>query len=864
MAINKVSIGSLLDDRYEIKRILEAGSDTARYEGWHKRVQKKILIQEVDLQKEEIEEILFRARQLGDFSDLPGLCHVSDQFEYGDKAYIIYDYPEGISLEQYVGQKKRISEEELTEMFLPVLRNLQKLQNAGIRNLTVSTKMLYRNENGELCLVPKIVDYEADDVEYTYSVCEIFYECLSGKKPQDRFVRVLFDETEPLETCDPKGSAEFHKIVEKGMNTDSECGFHTPEELYEALDNWKKDNIKQKGNSLYLIGGWLLMGILAVAVLFGVYKKYEEQIRFLGVETETIMLIPPDEMKQIDYKDSVEIIKNRVKKLSQDHKYWVEDDDGKIRVVIPYGLYKETENKLETYLTKPLKLRIGTIANDNGTWVRQEGDIEIPQKEIQSIKEIELSEEEKDAQENGSAKELKKVEVILSDEMAETLKNTMIPQLNVSGYERVDMGGFLEDVNDFYTAEVDGGDWHKVYILESPWMELVFPVLMDENLKNEFKMKEEIPTDWINRSSDLFTNWMSEDQVEEPSVKLKYGAYKKKMDEGDYYHNLGDLAERLECLEIPYAIGTEKDNKNIFVIKVRQKDMSEFVADILGEVGETSQIRLTDRWGKQLYFSNCEIKAEDDKWTLCFESTNKNMKEFMTSVLEDDGNVYLKAAYSYDIAKLKLKEMPAGTGGEEEYDKKYYELTFDNALMSKSGKFSKDMKILAELFNILGQEGKMNTDYNLKYSQYSSKEQVVSEKEESRSAWEFYPHDATIVKESIEQIDPDAKVQINKGFNNNLFIKFYMDEENYDIEEVSERILKIWQEGKMNRSNCDFCFYINDVRKGPYISFHRIYPEEAWMLSVTDSIFGTDKEKFEALNKKIQELFVQEPYITLS
>ena len=122
----------------------------------------------------------------------------------------------------------------------------------------------------------------------------------------------------------------------------------------------------------------------------------------------------------------------------------------------------------------------------------------------------------------------------------------MIPQLNVSGYERVDMGGFLEDVNDFYTAEVDGGDWHKVYILESPWMELVFPVLMDENLKNEFKMKEEIPTDWINRSSDLFTNWMSEDQVEEPSVKLKYGAYKKKMDEGDYYHNLGDLAERLE------------------------------------------------------------------------------------------------------------------------------------------------------------------------------------------------------------------------------------------------------------------------------------------------------------------------------
>ena len=147
-----------------------------------------------------------------------------------------------------------------------------------------------------------------------------------------------------------KGNAEFHKIVEKGMNIDSESGFQTPEELYEALVNWKKDNVSQRGNSLYFIGGCVLLGILAVAVLLGLCKKYEEQIRFLGVDTETIMLTPPDEMKQKDYKNSVEIIKNRVKKLSKNNKYWVEDDNGKIRIVIPYKLYEETkeDSKLET------------------------------------------------------------------------------------------------------------------------------------------------------------------------------------------------------------------------------------------------------------------------------------------------------------------------------------------------------------------------------------------------------------------------------------------------------------------------------------------------------------------------------------
>ena len=867
METNKVSIGSLLDERYEIKRILEADSDTARYEGWHQRVQKKVLIQEVDLQKEDIEEILFRARQLGDFSDMSGLCHVSDQFEAGDKAYIIYDYPEGICLEQYMEQKKRISEEELTEMFLPVLRNLQKLQNAGIRNLTVSPEMIYRSENGELCLVPKIVDYETDDVEYTYSVSEIFYECLSGKKPQDRFIRVLFDETEPLETCDLKGNAEFHKIVEKGMNIDSESGFQTPEELYEALVNWKKDNVSQRGNSLYFIGGCVLLGILAVAVLLGLCKKYEEQIRFLGVDTETIMLTPPDEMKQKDYKNSVEIIKNRVKKLSKNNKYWVEDDNGKIRIVIPYKLYEETkeDSKLETYLTTPLKVRIGTHVNCSGIWVRQDGDIELSQKEIKDIKEIELSNEEKHDLESEEgydfSKITKKLEVTISDEEAQLVKNTLIPQLVSGGENKVDLCGFLEDDGERCKAEISEGDWHKIYIYESPRMEMAFPVLLDSSLKNEFKMKEEIPTDWLNRSSDLFTNWTSEDLIEEPSVKLQYGTYKSKLDEGDYYHNLGDLAGRLECLEIPYAIGTAKNNKNIFVIKVQQKNISEFVADILGGEGGTIQYGLYDRWGNKLYFSNYELKAEDDKWILCFESTNENMKEFMDPVLEDDGNVYLKVANSYEIAKLNLKEIPAGTGEEGEYDKKYYEFTFDDALMSKSGEFSEDMKPLAELFNMLGQEGNMNVDYDLKYSQYSSKKQTVSEKEESRSAWEFYPHDAVMTKETIERIDSDAEVLIIKQLDNKLYVKFHMDE-NYDIEEVSERIWTIWKKGKMNKGNCEVCFYINDIREGPYISIDRNHLERTWRVGIYGDSSNPDEGKFNAFKKKIQEIFSQESDVT--
>ena len=163
MEKNSTPAGKVLDERYEIRRVLEADTDAILYEGWHIRVEKKVLIQEIDLGKDDVEEILSRARQLGDFSDMPGLCHVSDQFEEKDKAYIIYDYPEGISLEEYFSGKKRLSEDELADMFLPILRNLDKLQNAGVRDMTVSMKSFYRSENGTLCLVPEIMDYGMTD-----------------------------------------------------------------------------------------------------------------------------------------------------------------------------------------------------------------------------------------------------------------------------------------------------------------------------------------------------------------------------------------------------------------------------------------------------------------------------------------------------------------------------------------------------------------------------------------------------------------------------------------------------------------------------------------------------------------------------
>ncbi len=737
MEVNDGQAGMILDERYEIKSALEIDADTTFYEGLHQRIQKKVLIQELDLRKNGVEELLFKYRQLGDFSDIPGLCHVLDQFEEAGKAYIIADYPEGISIEQYLKQKKRISEDELTELFLPVIKTLDKLQNADIRSVTVSVKTLYRSKEGKLCMIPEIAE-DAEDTDYVYSICEIFYECLSGKKPQEKFVRMLFDETESLEVCDPKGSVSFHKIVEKGMNIDPECGFQTLEELHEELDNWKKENVSQKRNPLYFIAGWAVLGIVVIAILFGLYKKYEENLRFLGIKTETIVLTPSGKMKQKDYINSIELVENQVKKLTGNSKYWVEDEDGRIRIVIPYETYAKTESdeELEEYLTKQLK----------------------------------------------------------------------------------------------------------------------------ETQKNEFHINTEIQVNWMDRNSKDFTNWVSQEKIEEPSVKLEYVCHTEKTDEEEKISNLKNLAVRLECLKVPYTIGTAKDDESTLVVRMCQKDCSDFVSDILGVEGGNERLGLYDRWGNHIYAKNLEIKADDNKWKLYFECTAENMEEFLTPVLKDDGNVYLKVNDKYNIAKLHLKETPQGTEIKNNQDTLYYGLSFEEALMCENGKFTEDMKPLAEFLNMLAQDGNMDISYNLGKVQYSSKGDIVADRDESKISWEFNPYEAEMIKNEIQAQETNVEVERPKRISDVLFVSLHMYEEN-NIKEAAQKIGILWQECNLNESCYDFYFYVDEPGKGLYVNFNRDSVNRKWQVNIGDFSEETDSEETADFIKKLKNIFSQNKYV---
>ena len=131
----KISVGSILDERYEIKKIIKANEKITIYEGWHQQIEESFLIQEMSKNTDDTDKILSRARRLSDFSEFTNLFQVCDQFSTGEKSYVIMEYPRGQCLKKVLSSEKKLSEKVLDHMFYPLLKTLGKLEEAGMKDI---------------------------------------------------------------------------------------------------------------------------------------------------------------------------------------------------------------------------------------------------------------------------------------------------------------------------------------------------------------------------------------------------------------------------------------------------------------------------------------------------------------------------------------------------------------------------------------------------------------------------------------------------------------------------------------------------------------------------------------------------------
>ena len=423
----KISVGSILDERYEIKKIIKKNEKITIYEGWHQQIEESFLIQEMSKNTDDTDKILSRARRLSDFSEFTNLFQVCDQFSAGEKSYVIMEYPRGQCLEKVLSSEKKLSEKVLDHMFHSLLKTLEKLEEAGMKDIPVEAGTLYLQKDGSLYLFPETDRVIPGYTDYAYQICELMYQGLTGQKPPDKAIRLLFDEMVPLVESNPSSDVEFCRIIDEGLkiSREEEPQKDSLGDLDKSLEQWREKENKKIKKKRYWVAGGVLSVVLICTVLFGLYLKFEEKIRFWGIKTETILLEPGEDVNRKEYQKSLEIIEKRVKDLVGTNKYLIKDDDGIIRIIMPEKACKKIDNEalLKEYLSRPMKLTVA-VGNGSVKWfaLASEQYVTLENKDILKVEEVDTEDSESWSTGETVNKMLK---VTVSDEAAEQLKKKL-------------------------------------------------------------------------------------------------------------------------------------------------------------------------------------------------------------------------------------------------------------------------------------------------------------------------------------------------------------------------------------------------------------------------------------------------------
>ena len=167
------------------------------------------------------ENFLREAKNIAKFSSEDGIVDVRDYFTENETAYIVMEYLDGEPLNRYLDKHGKLSAAEAFELFLPLMRSLEKIHSAGIihRDITPDNIMMLKNGNIKLMdfgsaryfssveqktmsimLKPGYAPYEQYSVKGNqgpwtdvYGLCATMYKCITGITPPDSLDRCQED-----------------------------------------------------------------------------------------------------------------------------------------------------------------------------------------------------------------------------------------------------------------------------------------------------------------------------------------------------------------------------------------------------------------------------------------------------------------------------------------------------------------------------------------------------------------------------------------------------------------------------------------------------------------------------------------------
>lgn len=556
--------------------------------------------------RSDLDRFMKEARILHDFAGESAIVTVLDYFEANDTAYIVMEYLDGTTLRDKIREEGRWGMDRVVRSFGPVMKALEHVHSAGVIHRDISPDNLMCMPDGTLRLLDFGAARKFDSMQTTHSViykayysapeqrdekgvlgswtdvyglCSTMYYCLTGKEPEDVLTRLLYDD---MERPSGKGAdilPQAERTLMRGLELDRTARVQDMGKLRSELEkvyppiseDEKKRGRARRKRRKRVIAAVAAALVLCAAVCAFVFRT---RIRFQFIDTQTTVLNGED-MTPEDFAQSSAGAKRRVAALAGDRGFLWEEHGQQISYTVPADVYEGQDPDIVVWsavsrrMVVRLNVRDRKKVNENGETVLEYRFVDV------------LHQEE-------DIEDLKETEEGLKLTFADEAKKKLASVLNTTGTEAVLIWDEYDEISEkaesryTYDSCVTVGDGESLLLkpLEETEISFPFPLMQELVTRNPlpaaFKEQSAWRTRWEDPGSTLLPGkyQCKVNEVPGPAISVRYGRTSSNdlENETGYRASLlsfqAILKNRLDSLEVPYAVGVNLNDQNEYVARV--------------------------------------------------------------------------------------------------------------------------------------------------------------------------------------------------------------------------------------------------------------------------------------------------------
>lgn len=577
--MQQLAPGTKLNKKYRIIRTLGQGGFAFTYEAVQELIHLRVCIKELSASGIKEGEALASIKS-------PNVVRVLDYFEENENCYIVLEYLEGQTLFEYIKEKGCLSTQALFTAAKQLLNALSEIHSQGLihRDIAPDNIMVMSGNTDEKePFRLKLFDFgtarELGRPEYTctlkdgytpieqlssdekqgaftdlYALSGVLYFCLTGKKPESAYSRLLDDDLKKPSELGVQIEADLEKVLMKGLALQPEERYQSAGEMLNDMEKAMPE--KKEEGKRGILAAVCAMTAIVIAIAFVFFNKGSGTLQYDPESMYKVTLTPTDEFTVAGYNESIESLKDRLNIFSKTSgSYSLEEDSGVITLLLnktdfPQNEvvdndYKSTsyeEEAIPEYTLRSYLSRAGSLTlNQTG------GDGTIP---LEQIKDFSVSVKE-DGEKNGLSVN-RYFSIEFSEDFIEKNASTIENWDNL--YSVNQDSDCSPPVLPFTTVVKEDGS--GVYLLPNDESDILFEILQynltHAPLEHSFNIAIEEQTNWQSDAAEFGSSQVAEENISSDSVSYHiYGS----MSEGEQMDCYQVLRNRLDAIGSSYALG---------------------------------------------------------------------------------------------------------------------------------------------------------------------------------------------------------------------------------------------------------------------------------------------------------------------